>query len=233
MIAIILVSLAVRGASGGFCEEAGWETVFLDDFSGSQLNMTSWTVRDLSTFDDSFCREAMCVAENVAVRNGALVLTAKSEKRGWANFTTGAVSTQNKAFWQATHDKPFRLCVSGLLPGGKGTGSGLWPAFWMMPNDHSCWPTHGEQDILEMINGDGLAHATYHYSRNHTCGEDNSLTAERAFPDFDENFHEYAIERRVDSLLFVYDGVVVLNSTRGNLPVVDVPWYLCVTPPIC
>lgn len=42
-------------------------------------------------------------------------------------------------------------------------GQGLWPAHWMMPNDASCDPDEGEMDILEMIDGDGIAHGTYHW----------------------------------------------------------------------
>ncbi len=142
-----------------------------------------------------------------------------------------------------------------------------------MPNDNSCWPDHGEQDIFEMvcnvtqanvhrcalpslcdcakvhpcryyiplpthptlpptnpqINGDGVAHATYHVSNisDPSCKKhDTSEGGSRYIPGFNTGFHEYAIERHTDSLAFVYDGVVVYNSTGGPRRVLDVPWYL-------
>ena len=49
--------------------------------------------------------------------------------------------------------------------GVPGNSVGMWPAHWMMPNDSSCWPDHGEIDIMEMINGDGSSHATYHWNK--------------------------------------------------------------------
>ena len=84
------------------------------------------------------------MAANVGVSGSALHLTARKEASAWANFTTGAIESRDKAFWEATGSSAFRVCVSGSLPGGPGTGFGYWPAFWMMPNDASCWPDHGE-----------------------------------------------------------------------------------------
>ena len=37
----------------------------------------------------------------------------------------------------------------------------------MMPDTTGCWPDLGEMDILEMINGDGRVHATYHWDANY------------------------------------------------------------------
>ena len=37
----------------------------------------------------------------------------------------------------------------------------------MMPDVAGCWPDLGEMDILEMINGDGRVHATYHWNANY------------------------------------------------------------------
>jgi beta-glucanase (GH16 family) len=222
-----LLSIAFSAAQGGYCDQPGWDTVFLDTFD--TLDSTSWTALNGTSENDSSCREAMCLTDNVSIRNGTLVLTAKSQASGWASYTTGAVNSRGKRFWQATSSSPFRACVSGLLPGGGGTGQGLWPAFWMMPNDASCWPTHGEMDILEMINGDGIVHATYHVAQNSTsCGKDEDDGGSMPIPDFDRNFHEYAVQRSQHSLQFVYDGVVVYDSQHGkkNLTVLDVPWYM-------
>ena len=53
------------------------------------------------------------------------------------------------------------------------TGQGIWPAHWMMPDNKACWPSNGEIDIMEMVNGDGITHATYHWRERETggCGD--------------------------------------------------------------
>lgn len=117
------------------------------------------------------CRHARCAEDDAYIEDGALVL--RSQRRpscfsggsapGCFNYSTGAVTTQNKMTVSA--HPGFRLCVSAKLPGGGGgkRGQGIWPAHWMMPNDESCDPDEGEIDILEMIDGDGYAHSTYHW----------------------------------------------------------------------
>ena len=176
--------------------------------------------------NDSSCRDAMCLTDNVAVEGGVLTLTARRQQAGWASFTTGAIETRGKRSWQAAEGRPFRLCVSGQLPGGGGTGAGIWPAFWMMPESTACWPAGGEMDVLEEIDGDGVAHATYHFSPNGTCGLDRSEGGSMFIPSLHTSFNEFALERTTHSLAFVYNGVTVYNSTAGSLAVLDDPWYL-------
>ena len=148
---IIILASSLPLAFGGFCDAPGWSLSFADEFSGSSLNESNWSILNGTSENDSSCRDAMCLTDNVALENGALLLTARKENSGWAKYTTGAVNSKDKRFFQATHAQPFRLCVSGKVPGGNGVGAGLWPALWMMPNDKSCWPDHGEQDIFEMV----------------------------------------------------------------------------------
>ena len=38
---------------------------------------------------------------------------------------------------------------------GRADSQGVWPAHWMMPDTTACWPSAGEIDIMEMVNGDG------------------------------------------------------------------------------
>lgn len=201
-----------------------------DEFDGTVVDESNWSIRNGSTQDDSFCRDAMCLADNVAVRDGNLVLTAKRETRGWANFTTGAVDSQNKKFFAASAKSPIRVCISGQLPGTPATGAGYWPALWLMPNDDSCWPDHGEIDLMEEINGDGVEHFTYHVSpRNATICKGGPVqeAAGSSIPigSMATAFHEYAAEISLGQFSFVVDSKVVWNSANTSLPIHDVPWY--------
>ena len=212
-----------------FCEDPNFQIVFREEFDEPTLNASRWTVRNASTPNDSSCRDARCMASNVELSGGMLRLTAREEASAWAKYTTGAIESRDKAFWQATGGSAWRMCVFGSLPGGRGTGAGYWPAFWMMPNDPSCWPDHGELDIMEQINGEQRVYATYHTSpaAGGTCkGVDKSEGGSLELATAD--FNEYAVEVNGDgSFVFVYNGDLVhaYNSTAG-LPLHVNPWYL-------
>lgn len=221
-----LLSAALATSScASFCDtDAEWNLAWKDDFDGSVLNGESWNVHVGS--NDSLCRDSCCTANNIVVTNGTLVLMSKAETVAGCTFdyTSAAVTTQGKQHW--SYSPVFRLCVSAILPGageggqqpGTGAGAGIWPAHWMMPDDKSCWPDHGEMDILEMINGDGYAHGTYHWSSNwpatNCTHKDDSQTSKLAMPtDWGRAFHEYALEHGPGYVAFVYDGKLVNNVT--------------------
>jgi beta-glucanase (GH16 family) len=230
ILALVAAASARLSSPPGYCDEAGFSMLWADEFDS--LDTTAWTLSNNTVREDSACREAMCVAENVGVRDGALVLTAKREQRGWSNFTTGAVRSQDKKFFGAAEGKPVRFCVSGKLPGTPQNGAGFWPAYWLMPNTAACWPDNGELDLMEEINGDGVEHFTYHVSpRNATACHggpvQQSMGSNVAIPTMATAWHEYAVEISMGQFVFVVDSVVVFNSTSNpELAVHDVPWYV-------
>ena len=169
------------------------------------------------------------MASNVEIAGGMLRLTAQKENSGWAEFTTGAVETRDKAFFDAAKSS-FRMCIFAQLPGGSGgTGAGYFPAFRLFPNDDSCVPDHGELDMMEQLNGDDNIFATYRTApaaapacRNASSSEGSSLE-ELAYW-----YNEYAVEVNPDGtfdLLFNDDLVYEYNETLG-LPTHVVPWFL-------
>jgi len=177
------------------------------------------------------------------------------ENSGGQVWTTGAVKTWGKQAW-TTKDGPYRVCVSAKLPGyisplsvsldttanrrrGGGrtnfTGQGIWPAHWLMPYDKSCDPDEGEMDVMEMVNGDRFSYSTYHW-------QDNFPNSTCAYPEghqeifgkidlgtrWGEEFHEFAVERSGDHVVFAVDGNVVVNSSLSEKDVLlwEVPFYL-------
>lgn len=67
----------------------------------------------------------------------------------------------------------------------------------MMPDDAACWPSQGEIDIMEMINGDGTLHSTYHWQTDGHCGDiptrHPSVSATVSnITDFGSAYHEYS-----------------------------------------
>jgi beta-glucanase (GH16 family) len=41
--------------------------------------------------------------------------------------------------------------------------AGVWPAFWLLPEEPFSWPTDGEVDVFEAWNGAGVNHACLHW----------------------------------------------------------------------
>ena len=135
-----------------FCDGAGWDRVWSDEFDGTTLDETVWT-KDVRGPGDSKTRAANATADSVWVEDGALVIRSNgvfdAARGSWTNLTSGAVDTKGKQSWAGR----TRVCVRAKLPGSSGHGNGIWPAHWLMPDDTSCWPCHGEVDIMESETG--------------------------------------------------------------------------------
>jgi beta-glucanase (GH16 family) len=127
---------------------------------------------------------------------------------------------------------------------------GVWPAHWMMPDADStggpatCWPSNGEIDIMEMVNGDGSTHATYHWREREIggCGDKCTNGSKCPHPSHGEShpdktdtsvFHEYAVEYGPDHIHYAFDGVVfetitkdTTSSSGQHAEFFDVPYYM-------
>jgi beta-glucanase (GH16 family) len=235
IVACVLVAVASATATS-FCDHAEWHTVWSDEFDGVVLEDKNWNI-PVHGPGGSDTRDASATLANVFVQNGTLVLRTDGHWNGsaWTNLTSGAVQSNGKAAFQAA-GTPTRVCVMAKLPGGAGGGRGLWPAHWMMPDTKDCWPCAGEIDILEMINGDGFARGTYHWSRTNTSGDNQQSFGEHPMPKgWADEWHEYSAEYDGRSLVhFAVDDVIyasVTPSTR-SLPGLqraaffDVPYYI-------
>ena len=204
-----------------FCDTSsstGWFQTWSEEFNHSELDNTTWNV-DVND-NDSLVRQSVGTVDNVYIKNGTLILRSQRQSVGKFNYTSGAVQTKNKKAWQG----PTRVCVSAKLPGG---GNGIWPAHWLLPTT-KCWPTNGEIDIMEMINGDGVLHGTYHWSKNNTCNQNSMHGGETKLPnDWFETFHEYAVEYDMTQISFFVDGKMYNKVTTEDGAVFhDVPYYV-------
>eukprot|EP01061_Rhynchopus_euleeides_P022085 TRINITY_DN359_c1_g1_i1.p1 TRINITY_DN359_c1_g1~~TRINITY_DN359_c1_g1_i1.p1 ORF type:complete len:280 (+),score=99.42 TRINITY_DN359_c1_g1_i1:53-841(+) len=216
--AVLLATTAC--AAGSLCSSEGWREVWRDDFDGSAVDEQSWEI--VTSHGDSKVRNACGTRDSVSVSGGMLVLTSDRNTTTPGcpyNYTTGAVISKDKRYWQGH----TRVCVNAILPGVPGKAQGLWPAHWMMPNTDACWPTNGEIDIMEMINGDGVMHQTYHYSSK--CGLDRKSTARCNVPTWNTQLHEYAVEYNATRMTFFVDGNPLQSITPANVTLFDVPYY--------
>jgi beta-glucanase (GH16 family) len=110
-------------------------------------------------------------------------------------------------------------------PSPKRTDSqGVWPAHWMMPDNGDCWPSGGEIDIMEMVDGDGVTQASYHWNReacsdacrNGTQGCRLSIGAKHPDPTDTSVFHEYAVEYSKDHIHYAFGASAILSLTAWH-----------------
>jgi len=134
--------------------------------------------------------------ENAFVKDGVLIIKAVKTGEKW---TSARLVTKNKRDF-----KYGRVEVSAKLPSGVGT----WPAIWMLSTEwvYGGWPESGEIDIMEHVGYDvGVVHGTVHTGAyNHKIGTQVGDTIH--VPDFNENFHVYAIAWDAEKIDFFVDA---------------------------
>jgi hypothetical protein len=125
--------------------------------------------------------------------------------------TSGRVRTFGKlAVAPSARFPTVRLEARMQLP----RGAGLWPAFWMLPEQgaganctgcgaYGAWPLSGEIDIMEAANDMAGVNGTAHYGGP----GDQHQSAGGGAPLGSEGFHTFALEWDVDALRWYLDGV--------------------------
>lgn len=142
----------------------GYKLFWSDEFDGPNLNTDNWTCEtgghgwgndELQYYTDR--------PENVDVRDGKLVITARKENYQGSKATSARLITLGKVYFKYGY-----IVASIKLPK---TANGLWPAFWMMGNDFKSkgWPNCGEIDILEMGHQNGIKKGTQEKFLNGAC----------------------------------------------------------------
>ena len=163
-------SLAVcgGGASDGAVplpspQPATWTLSWSDEFdAGSRPDESRW-VYDLGGggWGNQELQTYTSRADNAALRDGALVITARAERFTGSDgiardYTSARLKTKDR-FAQTYGKFEARIQVP--------RGQGIWPAFWMLGVDIDAvgWPQCGEIDIMENIGREPTTiHGTLH-----------------------------------------------------------------------
>jgi beta-glucanase (GH16 family) len=128
----------------------GYSPVFTEEFNGLLLGDT-W-----SYFNGNGCPDncsfgtgelQLYQANNVTLRDGNLVITAKKETVGTNLYTSGRITTFDSLSF--TYG---RIDVRAKLP----KGQGLWPAIWLLGDNigEVGWPNAGQIFLMEMRGGE-------------------------------------------------------------------------------
>jgi beta-glucanase (GH16 family) len=189
----------------------GYSLVFSDDFNGSAktgLNRANW-LYDIGTSYAGGAGnwgtgeiERMTDSTDNVYQDGAGHLAITPIRDAAGNWTSGRVETQRTDLAAPVGGK-LRVEASLQQPNVSGAGAaGYWPAFWMLgdaarPVGATNWPSIGEWDIMEDVNGRGSEFATLHCgtASGGPCNETTGVTSgERACAGCLTAFHTYAVE---------------------------------------
>ena len=115
-----------------------------------------------------------------------------------------------------------RFEMRAKLPTQANTSKGLWPAFWLRPDDGG----NGEIDIMEAV-GSAAGERNYN-SVSQTLWADYGGTPRKShgvtFPDgntMSDAFHTYGLEWEPGVIRFLVDGTVTFTVTKNDASWID------------
>ncbi|MFV8315692.1 PE domain-containing protein [Mycobacterium sp. 23] len=226
------------GGGGG----GGFTTIWRDDFTGaagSPVNGANW-LYDLGHGYPGGANnwgtgeiESMTNSTNNVYLDGNGHLAIKPIRDTAGNWTSGRIETQRTDFAAPTGGV-LRIEASIQQPNVDTTnGKGYWPAFWALgdaarPVGASNWPSIGELDIMESINGRSSVFGTVHggTAPGGPFNEFNGIgSGERPVTGAQTSFHTYAIEldrsTSVEQLRWYLDGNNYFTVNANQVPAAD------------
>lgn len=205
-------------------DKEGYRLVWRDEFNGASLDTAKWGyqtgIKDIygsSVGPDYWGNgELQYYTEDaVSVADGSLKITATKQQQGDRPYTSGRILTRDKAsftygYFEARMKTP--------------TGSGMWPAFWMLPqpsspanseNEYGGWPANGEIDIMEAKGRlENKVDTTLHFGK--AWNAHDYVTKETTLSSNTDEWHTYAVDWTADEISWFVDGQKVLTVTKDR-----------------
>ena len=185
------------------------ELYWSDEFDGDKLDKGNWTYETGNGSGGWGNNEAEYYTDsNDFVSDGVLTIRAKAENRGNFNYTSTRIKTQNKVHFTYGYVEA-RISLPVV--------TGMWPAFWMMPNDsvYGGWPHSGEIDIMEAKGRiTNQSSSALHFS-NHDGGYHDYIAHEQNGHNIAE-YHKYAVEWKAETIRYLIDDVCHFQINKSQ-----------------
>lgn len=212
----------------------GMNLIWQDEFNGTTLDNSKWNYEtgyylndDPNTWGwgNSELQHYTNSAQNVFVQDGKLNIKALNEPKSfpqdpsrYAQYSSGKINT--KDHFSLTYG---RVDFRAKLP----TGNGIWPALWMLPQDHvyGTWASSGEIDVMEARGRlPGATSGAVHFGGQWPTNR--HLSGEYHFPEgqtFANDYHVYSVVWEEDNIKWYVDGKFFFKVTRDQ-------WYSAAAP---
>ena len=185
------------------------EVWFFESGDGSQYGIPGWGNNELQWY----------LPDSAELNNGLLIITAREESQSGRDYTSARLNTRDRfALLYGRVEARIRL------PGGKG----LWPAFWLLPQDsvYGTWAASGEIDVMEAVNlgasGGNTVYGTIHYGgefpNNLSTGNQYSVASDATM-----DFHDYALEWDETEMRWYVDDVLYATQNTWSTTSADFP----------
>ncbi len=201
---------------------SGWTTVFGDNFAGSANSAPSasnWFYDIGTGYGTGEHEQTTNSTSNVYLDgNGHLVLKATNNNGTW---TSGRIESTRDDF-QAPPGGKLEMTASIEQP-NPASGLGYWPAFWALGSPMrtgGSWPTSGEIDMMEDVNGLNEASQTLHDAAN-SPGHP-LIACPGAGSSCQTGYHTYSViidrtNTSAETLQFLMDGTVESTITEASV----------------
>jgi beta-glucanase (GH16 family) len=183
-------------------------TLFVDDFSGAELDRSKWNVVVTGRTVNNEQQAYVDSPEVLFVRDGALVIQPRyrpgftTPQGRTFDFISGRIDTRSKVTFT------YGVAAARMKLAG---GAGLWPAFWALGEGR--WPDTGEIDIMENVGDPGWTSVALHgpgYSGDTPLVKRTPMAGGDA-----TGWHVYSVEWTRDALVFSVDDREVYRATRA------------------
>ena len=186
----------------------GWRLVWHEEFEGDTLDQEKWRVEHAALVKNNELQ--FYAADEVYLEEGCLVLRSRARDMGGRAYTSGLVDT-NHRFSQAFG----RFEIRARIPSGRG----IWPAHWMLPENHPAWPP--EIDIMEALGHEpDTVYLTQHWG---TWPDNKHEGTSLKGPDFSDDFHTFAMEWSPERIDWFVDEKLEFSRT-SEIP--QIPFHI-------
>ncbi|HEX6818804.1 MAG TPA: glycoside hydrolase family 16 protein [Ktedonobacterales bacterium] len=184
----------------------GWTLIWWDEFDGTSLDATKWTVVSDAPGGYQHCclRNTLnaWAPDDISLVNGSLRLTTERRSFQGHAYTSGALATKGK--FDFLHG---RVDIRARLP----KGNGLWPAFWLLPSDFqgSGYAPY-EVDVAEALGQ--WPHTDFMVA---WVGSQRTGYCEDDGPDFTAGYHVFTFIWTATAITWQIDGTQRCSFTTG------------------
>ncbi|KAF2133617.1 glycoside hydrolase family 16 protein [Dothidotthia symphoricarpi CBS 119687] len=205
------------GAAGSLPDSSNWIVDTGTSYPGGPAN---WGTGEVQTYTNR--------AANIK-QNGSGVLQITAVRNTAGAWTSGRIETKRTDF-QAVAGKKMRISARLSMPNVSGdAAAGYWPAFWTLGaefrGNYKNWPSIGEYDIMENVNGLDKAWGVLHCGTNPggACNEPNGIgsTSSCSGSSCKGYYHTYSIDvdrsSSPEKLTWSVDGVAYQTVTKTQL----------------